>query len=130
MARRIAHQGTKFSIAFAQQRSGACPGGEFFDGLDKPDQAKVMALFLLAGEGKFSNPEKFGNLGDGLYEFKSFKIRMPYAHSGSERGVIVVTHGFIKKSNKAPKEEIARARRIYEEDQKPSGLKVVPKKKQ
>lgn len=32
-----------------------------------------MAVFeLAANQGKFYNPEKFGDLGDGLFEFKSF----------------------------------------------------------
>jgi hypothetical protein len=79
MARRIAYQGAVFTIAFARERSGACPAHEFFDQLSLPDKAKLMALFQIAGDqGKFLNPEKFGDLGNGLYEFKSFQVRMPF----------------------------------------------------
>jgi phage-related protein len=128
MARRIAYKGTAFMIAFARERNDSCPGCEFFDQLGLSDQAKLMALFKIAGDhGKFHNPEKFGDLGGGLYEFKSFQIRMPFAYARSERGLILITHGFIKKKDKASKEEIARAWRIFDEDQSATKLAVVPK---
>lgn len=89
-----------------------------------------MALFRLVAEtGKSQNPEKYGVLGDRLFEFKSFQIRMPFAYARNERGVIVVTHGFIKKRDKAPKEEIERAWRIFEEDQARGKLALVRKAK-
>lgn len=130
MARRVAYQGAVFAIAFAREKSGACPACEFFDELSLLDKAKLMALFQIAGEhGKFHNPEKFGDLGDGLYEFKSFQIRMPFAYAKNERGLILITHGFVKKKNKTPKEEITRAWRIFEEDRAQTKLAVVRKAK-
>ena len=130
MARRVAYQGAVFAIAFAREKSGACPACEFFDGLSQLDKAKLMALFLIAGDhGKFHNPEKFGDLSDGLYEFKSFQIRMPFAYAKNERGLILITHGFIKKKNKTPKDEITRAWRIYDEDQAQTKLAIVRKAK-
>src|SRR5260370_27391579 len=105
MARRVAYQGVVFAIAFAREKSGACPACEFFDGLSQLDKAKLMALFLIAGDhGQFHNPEKFGDLGDGLYEFKSFHIHIPFAYAMKERRLILVTHGFIKNKNKNPQE--------------------------
>jgi len=87
-----------------------------------------MALFRIAGDhGRFFNPEKFGDLGGGLFEFKSFYIRMPFAYAKNERRLILITHGFIKKKAKTPKEEIARAWRIYEEDQAQTKLTIVGK---
>src|ERR1035437_6805078 len=101
MARKVAYQGSLFAIAFARETSGACPACEFFDGLSLLDKAKLMALFQIAGDhGKLHNPEKFGGLGDGLYEFKSFQIRMPFAYAKNERGLILIKHGFIKKKDK------------------------------
>ena len=130
MARRVAYQGAVFAIAFARENSGACPACEFFDGLSLLDKAKLMALFQIAGDhGKFHNPEKFGGLGDGLYEFKSFQIRMPFAYARNGRGLILITHGFIKKKDKTPKEEITRAWRIYNEDQAQTKLAIVRKAK-
>ena len=130
MARIIAYQGTLSSIAFAREKSGACPAFKFFDELAPLDKAKLMALFRIAGDhGKFFNPERFGDLGGGLFEFKSFHIRMPFAYAKNERGLILITHGFIKKKAKAPKEEIARAWRIYQEDQAQTKLAIVGKTK-
>lgn len=121
MARRVAYKGSKFTIAFAQTGSG-CPAGEFFDALEDSDKAKLMALFRLLGDqGRISNPEKFGSLGGGLYEFKSHQIRMPFAYARHERGLVIISHGFIKKRDKAPKEEIDRAKRILEEDARIAG---------
>lgn len=125
MARTVAYQGGKYRIEYARVNNGTSPGLDFFDGLSKIDQAKLSALFKMAGEGNFHNKEKFGDLGDGLFEFKSFQIRMPYSYRKRDRAVIVVTHGFIKKRDKTPKEEIARAKRILEEDQASSGLVLV-----
>lgn len=132
MARRAAYQGAKFAIAFAREKNGACPACEFFDGLGIHDKAKLMALFQIAGDhGNFYNREKFGDLGDGLFEFKSFQIRMPFAYAKKkkERGLILITHGFIKKKDKTSKEEIQRARRIYEEDQAQTQFAIVKKAK-
>jgi phage-related protein len=131
MARRVVYPGAKFAIAFAGEKSGACPACDFFDGLSLLDKAKLMALFQIAADhGKFHNPEKFGDLGKGLYEFKSFQIRMPFAYAKNERGLILITHGFIKQRDKTPKAEIARARRIFDEDQAQTKLEIVRKAKQ
>ena len=84
-----------------------------------------MNLFRLAADhGSFHNEEKFGDLGGGLFEFKSFHVRMPFAYA-KERGLILITHGFYKKRDKAPKEEIERAWRIFREDQEGTKLGVI-----
>jgi phage-related protein len=115
--RRLAFNGKMFRIAFARDREGAFPAEEFIDQLSKADQAKLLNLFRILGDhGKHSNPEKFGDLEDGLYEFKSFQIRMPFAYAKGEKGLVLVTHGFIKKSPKTPRAEIERARTILSED--------------
>jgi phage-related protein len=130
MARRLAYQGALFAIAFAREKSGACQACEFFDSLVQLDKAKLMALFQIAGDhGRFYNREKFGDLKNGLFELKSGQIRMPFAYAKNERRLILITHGFIKKKAKTPKEEIARAWRIYEEDQAQTKLAVVGKAK-
>jgi len=77
--RRRVFSGKMFTIAFARNREGAYPAEEFFDQLSIADKATLMNLFRILGDhGKHSNPKKFGDLGDGLYEFKSFQIRMPF----------------------------------------------------
>jgi phage-related protein len=119
MARKVAYAGNKFLIAFARDKDGGSPALDFFERLNLVDQAKLMNLFRIAGDrAAFHNPEKFGNLGGGLFEFKSFQIRMPFAYAASQPGLIPITHGFIKKKQKTPRAEIERAWRIYHEDQK------------
>lgn len=54
---------------------------------------------------------------------------MPFAYAKSERGLILITHGFVKKKSKTPKNEIARAWRIYEEDQAQPKLAIIRKGK-
>jgi len=113
-------------IACARDRSGVYPAEEFFDQLPIGDKAKIDQLFRILGDlGKHSNEQKFGDLGDGLYEFKSFQIRMPFAYAEGERGLILITHGFRKKREKSPPSEIARARRILLDDAESSKVHVI-----
>jgi phage-related protein len=117
MDRIVAYRGAKFVIAYAREKNGEAPGAVFFDGLSVSDRTKLLALFArLADHGATHNPEKYGDLGNGLFEFKSFKIRMPFAYAEQERGLVLITHGFLKKKDKTPPAEIERARRILEED--------------
>jgi len=131
MARRYIYQGARFDVAFALENSGSCPGEAFLNDLSKPNQAKLMTLFRRLGDhGRISNPEKLGNLKDGLYEFKSHQIRMPFAYATKpETRLVIITHGFIKKSPKADDSEITRAWRIFKEDQAARTLGIVRKNK-
>jgi hypothetical protein len=70
MTRRAAYPGAVFAIGFAREKSGACPGCEFFDGLSLLEKAKLMALFRIAADhGAFYDDQKFGDLKNGLFEF-------------------------------------------------------------
>lgn len=126
--RKIVYPGNVFRIAFARDRSGASPAEEFYEGLSITEKAQLMDLFHRladADPGKPRNPEKFGSLDDGLYELKSFQIRMPFAYAKGERGLVLITHGFIKKRQKAPPTEIERAKRILKEDAEFSKVCVI-----
>ena len=128
MEREILYRGAEFTIAFAREKKGESPGSTFIDSLSLVDKVKLYALIKFAGDvGNFRNPEKFGDLENGLFEFKSGQVRMPFTYSKSSRKLIIVTHGFIKKRDKAPKEEIARAWRILEEDGAQTKLAIVKK---
>lgn len=126
--RTTVHCGKNFRIAFARERSGESPGEKFFDGLSHLEKAQLAQLFRILGDsnpGAPKNPEKFGVLDDGLYEFKSFQIRMPFAYAKGERGLVLITHGFKKKRDKAPPEQIARAKRILQEDAEASNVLLI-----
>ncbi len=121
MDRVIAYEGELYTIAFARLKDGRSPGADFFDELRVGDKAKLNNLFRLLGDhGRITNPEKFRVLDDKhrLYELKSYQIRMPFAYATEERALVIVTHGFWKKTSAStPKKEIRRAIRIFEEDQ-------------
>lgn len=110
----IAYKGSLRTIEYAVLRNGDMPAMNFFCSLTDNEQEKVIVLFRKYGEqGKISNEEQFKNLEDGLWEFKRFKIRfICFFHIG---GRVILTHGFIKKRDKTPREEIERAKRFRAE---------------
>jgi phage-related protein len=85
------------------------------EGLERSDQKKIIALLQRAADfGPPINEEKFKKLcSEGIYEFKSYQVRILCAF---EKGkVIILTHGFMKKSKKTPSNEIERAIRLLRE---------------
>ena len=93
---------------------GKCLIRDFIDSLETVDQKKVMALLQRAAEhGPPSNTEKFKKLEDNIWEFKSFQVRILCALE--VRKIIILTYGFIKKKDKAPPNEIAKAKELLKE---------------
>jgi len=117
--RRLAYSGRTFKIAFARDHSEVSPGESFYDGLPPDEKAQLFKLFQILGDetlGAPRNPKKFGVLDHELYEFKSFQIRMPFAYAKGDRGLVLISHGFRKKKDKTPPSEIAKAKKILQED--------------
>lgn len=54
-----------------------------------------------------NSPERFGQLEGDIYEFKAYQNRLPCFFQPGR--VIVITHGFTKKTQKADPREIRRA---------------------
>jgi phage-related protein len=126
--RTIIHHGKMLKVAFARDHSGVSPAEDFFDGLSVIEKSQLHKLFeILCNDthGEPRNPKKFGVLADGLYEFKSFQIRMPFAYAKGERGLVLITHGFRKKKDKTPPSEIAKAKKILQEDAEASKVTVI-----
>ena len=73
-------------------------------------------LFMWLGDhGWIKNDQKFKPIeGSDFFEFKSFQIRMPCYRSGN---LMIITHGFIKKTGPISPEELKRAERFRNEDQ-------------
>lgn len=86
--------------------------------LPKSDRRKVAALFdLFADFGEIRNREKFVLEEKPIFAFKSFRIRICcFFIPNASRRSIVLTHGFIKKKDDMPKEELDRAMRIHAEE--------------
>lgn len=84
---------------------------EFIDNLEVSEQKKIVnTLEKIATFGPPQNIEKFKSLGEGIFEIKSHQVRI-LGFFEKER-VIVLTHGFIKKSPKTPPSEIEKAKRL------------------
>jgi hypothetical protein len=109
----VAYSGAKLTIEFAKLMDGTIPGLQFLREQDARHQAQIHVLFKRLGdEGKISNREKFKRIEgtEGLWEFKAFQIRMPcYFRSGQR---VVITHGFLKKSDRIRRSDLARAESI------------------
>ncbi len=115
MERPVAYEGSCKKVVFALRHDGGSPAAAFYDALSFSDQAKLLTLFERMGDhGRIANREKFKKIEDGLFEFKSFQIRMPCFFLAG--GLVVITHGFRKKRDKIPRAEIDKARRIRDED--------------
>lgn len=91
----------------------SCPTHDFFvealDTLPKRWADLSSNLNETAKRGLSRNEEKFKSLVDGLFEFKSWQLRLICFF---DDGFVVCTHGYIKKRRDAPRYEIDRARRM------------------
>ena len=104
----------QFSI-WAWEEGGECPVLEFLERLEKDsnsDAARLLYLFARTAEHRHPNNEQqCKHLDDGIWEFKASNgARVLWFYD--EGRIIVCTHGFVKKKQKTPPEEIRRAKRI------------------
>lgn len=119
----IVYSGKQRTIEYAVMENGKMPAKEFFHSLSDNDQRRLYALFQLFGDtGRIRNREHFKKIeGAEFFEFKRFSLRMVCFMES--KGRLVLTHGFIKKKDKIPPEEIVKARRIKAEYQSLKGSK-------
>jgi phage-related protein len=106
----IIYRGRCFTLSGITDK-GICLVQEFIEGLDEANKKKVLALLKRSADnGPPKNTEKFKHLEDKICEFKSYQVRLLCFFEKDK--VILLTHGFIKKKDKAPKEEIERAKSL------------------
>jgi len=104
-----------FRVDYVVTKTGNIPFIKFIDLLNKDEQAKVLATvnkFCQLKNQKINIPVKLSSyIRDGIFELRisleNRKSRVLYFFI--ERQRIILTHGFIKKTNKTPKKEIERA---------------------
>lgn len=90
-----------------------CPTLSFLNELNRNHKAEVSKLARLfdyiAQNGPPRNIEKFRKLhsAEEIYEIKTTKVRILCFFDGEK--IIICTHGFIKKSQKTPKNELHKA---------------------
>ena len=103
-----------FEIEFYRQKNGNAPVEEFLDSLEPKMRNKaVRSLELLEEFGNALREPNSKALGDGLFElrikFSSDITRVFYFFYVGNR--IILTNGFVKKTQKTPAAEIELARK-------------------
>ena len=94
-------EGPAFRIYALNRISGGvshCPAQEFMDGMSAASEKSIIkVLQQCVAAGTLSNVQKSRRLDDGIFEFKSRQgDRLAYFYHPTQRGVIVITHGFSK----------------------------------
>ena len=110
-----------FEIEFVELEGGKKPFEEFILSLSIKERAKVFETINFFRELKDRNlPIKESlskHLEDGIFELRvSLKDRIArslYYYKKGEK--IIITHGFIKKTQKTPRKEIERAKKLREQ---------------
>lgn len=103
---------------------GECPADEFLVALensrkpkDRDRLAAILMLFEDYAEGELEIPRELNDLRDGVREIKAGDVRLPFFEvDGTKTGAIRLTHGFVKRGEKAPREQIDKASWIRRED--------------
>ena len=113
-------QGFKFQVVFYDKPDGSEPAQDFLDKLDEKMFAKMIrTIDVIKAGGTLVREPYSKHLDDGIFEVRaqvgSNISRVLYFFFDGRR--IVLTHGFIKKTQKTPPAEIKRAK-IYRKEYK------------
>ena len=111
----------KFTVEFYETEKGERPSLDFINTLEVKLRAKVFRdLKLLEEKGNELRLPYSENLGDGIFELRTIQgnniVRNLYFFIIGKK--IIVTHGFRKKTQKTPPEEITKAKKYREENKK------------
>jgi len=82
---------------------------------------KLLNLFQFFCNSEIRNDEKLKHVQEGLFELKSYQIRIFFFYHVGIRNVVVCAHGIEKKKDKVPQTEIDKAlrkKRDFEEAHK------------
>lgn len=114
MGKYVAYKGKVFTIEWYFTGKKKSQALEYFQSLDLSQKKKAMNLLQLIGEvGKILNIEKFRNEGNGIYAFKPQPDRFLCFFTRDNK--IIITNGFIKKSDKLPENEKEKALRYMKD---------------
>ena len=105
----------KLKLACVRLENGRCPFLECLEDLPVNDQAKVLAWARrLAEESLLRQPPYSKHIGEGIFELRlsvrAGEHRSFFFYRKPDR--LVITHGYIKKTNKTAAVEIDRAKRL------------------
>ena len=104
----------KFTVEFYENEDGDAPAKEFLLSLDIRARAKMTDMISLLQDNGNDLREPYSKfLSDGIFELRvrveKSALRILYFFYLGKR--IILTNGFVKKSNKTPGREIAKAKR-------------------
>ena len=107
----------KFEVSFYEKEDGSKPVQEFLDSLDLKMRAKMIGTIeMLKKNGNQLRAPYFKPLDDGIMELRAIvgtnTSRVLYFFVIGQR--VVLTNGFIKKTQKTPKKEIELAKKYRE----------------
>lgn len=103
-----------FDIEFYKTLGNICPVQEFLDSLDHKIRAKMLRMIMLLEDHGNELHEPYSKyLGDNLFELRakqgSNNTRILYFFIVGKK--IILTNGFVKKTQKTPQSEIDKAKR-------------------
>ena len=102
----------EFVIIFYKKDDGSEPAKEFLDGLDNKMRAKMIRTVELLRDYGYELREPYSkHLNDGIFELRA-KVstditRVLYFFVSGRKAIL--THGFVKKTQKTPQSEIEKA---------------------
>ena len=102
-----------FEVIFYEKENGDCPVEEFIDSLDVKMRAKMIGLLELLEEKGNQLREPYSKpIDDGIFEIrcKAGNNITRVLYFFYYEGKIILTNGFIKKTQKTPPEEIKLAK--------------------
>ena len=109
---------SNYIINFFKKQDGSCPVEEFLDSLDNKMRAKILlAIALLETNGPQLREPYSKPVGDGLFEIRAkqgnnITRTLYFFYDGKQ---IILTNGFVKKTQKTPSAEIQRAKKYRAE---------------
>lgn len=118
---KLVYEGAEFKIEFYVRLSGETLAEDWLESMPKSIQQKFAALFAWIGNhGRIRNETKFKHLTgtEQIFEFKANDNRILCFFFIGKR--LILTHGFKKKSDKTPKNEIEMAEKLKVEFQERS----------
>ena len=119
----ILESGPAFEVRAVQRRQkDMSEVSEFLLGLSPASEMKVTArIEMLAQRGPTRDREKFRSIKgeSNLFEIKVGQVRIMAFYAG--KGIAVLTHGFIKKGDATPKQQIERALNLRAEYERAFG---------
>ncbi len=103
-------------IVFYKKSTGECPTEEFLDSLPKKLLIKILSVFKLVENEEIISKRFFKKLtGTSLFEIRvmweSNIYRFPCFFE--KNNIVILTHGFQKKTMKTPKKELDKAEKYY-----------------